>query len=223
MQSALLPSCRYSIFRETTPCRLIIEIEDKEAMDEILLYQYCHQAIAILIRDGALDLDNCRHISEEYAKAIFIEIKDSPATISQNTMQIKQGFLQVNMTEARKLYDSGYYIRKAQNKENEIRILHATEESAQAASRSAESAEKANEIARKSNYKATIANVIAFIALISSLFLNYCQNRLNNDKSDNIFVTSVDTVICKDTNCYPSIQNVTANLNRNEFSKINKE
>ena len=183
-------------------------------MDEALLYQYCHQAIAILIKDGGLDLDDCRHISEEYAKAIFTEIKESSATISQDSMQIKQGLLNVNKKEAQIIYDSGYYIRKAQEKDNEKRILHATEESAQAASRSAESAEKANEIARKSNNKATVANIIAFIALILTGIINYYQYRSNSGKSDNIVATSIDTVFCRDTtHSYPSTQNDTANIN----------
>lgn len=191
-------------------------------MDEALLYQYCHQAIAILIKDGGLDLDDCRHISEEYAKAIFTEIKDSPATMSQNTKQVKLGILKANLTEAQKIYDSAYYIRKAQEKESQQIILHATKESAQAASRSAESAEKANEIARKSNNKATLANIIALAALISTVLYNFCQYRSFNDKSNCNVATSRETIIGGDTAyCHPSAQNDSVDIIRNK--KLIKE
>lgn len=144
-------------------------------MDEVLLYTFCHQAIAIIIKDGGLSIDDCREISEEYAKAIFYEIKKSSATLTQDTIQERQHLLKGNLKEAHNLYDGGYYIRKAHEIEERRRILLATEESAHSATRSADYAEKANIIANKSNGRSTVANIIAIATLIITIMLNCCQ------------------------------------------------
>jgi hypothetical protein len=164
-------------------------------MDEVLLYTFCHQAIAIIIKDGELSIDKCEEISEEYAKAIFYEIKKSSATIIQDTIQERLHLLKGNLKEARNLYDGGYYIRKAQEIEERRRILLATEESAHSATRSADYAEKANIIAKKSDRKSTIANMIAFATFIITVVFNYCQYRAYDIKSKTDLVNSSDTLI----------------------------
>ncbi len=168
-------------------------------MDEGALYGFCHQAIGILLRNGGLSIDDCKIISEEYARAIFSEMRESSATISQDSMQIRQEILQVNGKEAKKLYDNGYYIRKSQDCENNKRLLLATEESAKAANRSADSAEKANEIAKQANKKATIANIIAIIAVFVTIILNIRSNVKNDSTSHDKGTYSADTISDRDT------------------------